>query len=359
MTDNLPATVAQEYGTGLEDIEDDVTAIPRVQVNHRTGTFKDALTGEEFPVMYGIALGMVRQRVLWAPSDDGPEPGSKPQCKSQDGKTGYPNMGVGNEEDLFPWENAPGLDPNTAAKDEHGRIILDCTGCPFAEWGAKGKNGKSKPPPCKERHTYPIFYSTEPVEGYVEGAFLETGIVSFQGSGVGPSRKYLSGFVRGKRPLYSAVTEIRLDVNRRGSVEYSVPTFTKIGEVPEGDWELFARDLPGMREYLTRAPRADDDGKDPVKAGGMSAQQAEANVMAGVSDDDVVDAEVVSAPAAQPAPAMPARPPLTRPVTPVAAPAAPAPTPVVQTPAESVVNAPAASVPISGTAPEDPDELPF
>ena len=316
---NAIANVADEYGTGLEDIQDDVTAVPRIGINHKGGTFKDTLSGEEFPKMYGVALGMIRQRVMWEPGDI--EPGAKPQCKSQDAKTGYPNMS-GKPGESFPWQEAPGLDPNTQPTDEHGRIIISCEGCPFTEWGKRDAKGKSKPPPCKERHTYPIIYNTTPSSnGVYEPPYMESGIVSFQGSGIAPSKKFLSGFVRAKLPLYSALIEIGLDVNKRGMVEYSVPNFKKISNVPQDEWELYARDLPTMREYLTRAPRPGDD-SDPAKTSGTSANQAARN--AGVVQAVVVEPEEQAAP--------------------------------VATPAQSVVNQ--ASTP-PAASPADDDDLPF
>lgn len=280
---NLPATVAEEYGTGLEDIEDEITAVPRIGIDHKAGVFKDSLSGEEFPRIYGVLLGMVKQRVMWEPGDI--EPGAKPQCKSQDSVTGYPNMS-GKPGESFPWAEAPGLDPNTQPKDEHGRIIISCDGCPFAQWGPRDAKGKSKPPPCKERHTYPVIYNRTAPTGTdpYDAPYMESGIVSFQGSGITPSKKFLSAFVRNKLPLYSAVVEIKLNVNKRGMVEYSVPEFTKLGQVPTEEWELYGRELAPMRDYLKRAPRPGDD-SDPSRSGGMTANQAATN--AGVATTQV------------------------------------------------------------------------
>lgn len=278
---NELARIAEEYGSGLEDIENEVSGVPRIGINHRGGTFKDSLSGEEFPTIYGIMLGMVKQRVMWEQGDI--EPGAKPQCKSQDAKTGYPNMS-GKPGDSFPWKDAPGLDPNTAPKDEHGRTILSCDSCPFAEWGPRNEKGKPTPPRCNERYTFPVLYNKEapPATGLYAPPYMESGIVAFQGSGISPSKKFLSAFVRGKRPLYSAVVQIDLDTNKRGMVEYSVPRFTKLGDVPQDDWELYARELAPLREYLRKPPRPGDD-QDDAKKPGVSAQQAAANVGAVVA----------------------------------------------------------------------------
>ncbi len=272
---NALANIADEYGTGLEDIEDEISAVPRIGINHSAGTFKDSLSGEEFANIYGVLLGMVKQRVMWEKGDI--EPGAKPQCKSQDAKTGYPNMG-GKPGESFPWKDAPVLDPNLAPKDEHGRITLACETCPFAEWGPRNEKGKSTPPACKERYTFPVLYNREdPGSSLYSPPFMESGIVAFQGSGISPAKKFLSAFVRNKRPLYSAVTKISLDVNKRGMVVYSVPTFTKLTDVPDDDWELYARELGPLRDFLRRPPRPGDD-QDDARKPGVSSARAAANV---------------------------------------------------------------------------------
>lgn len=329
---NLPATVSEEYGSGLEDVADEVGMVPRIGINHAGGTFKDSLSGEEFPKIVGVPLGVFKQRVFW-PATVGETP-SKPFCKSNDAKTGYPNMDA-EKDGGFPWSEAPGLDPNTQPKDEFDRPVIVCEGCPFAQWGKDPKTGKATPPPCKERHTYPFIYNRERTGDGYEAPYMESGIVSFQGSGIKPSKMYLAAFVRAKRPLYSGVVEVTLEVNKRGSVTYSVPRFAKVGNVPEDEWELYGRELPEMREFLTKPPRPGDD-KDPSRGHGQSASQAAANV--GVSPSSVVaNANVTTA----------------------------APTPTVQSPATSVVNgvaeqqsAPAGVV--DAEVVDDPDnDLPF
>ncbi len=322
---NTVATVVEDYGSGLEDLEGEIGAVPRIGINHPGGAFKDALSGEEFPKIIGVLLSVFKQRVFF-PSVVEEKP-SKPFCKSNDAKTGFPNMEL-EKNGGFPWSEAPGLDPNTQPKDEHNRTIIACETCPFAEWGRDAKTGKGIPPVCKERHTYPVIYNRTRSSDTYEPPYFESGIVSFQGSGIKPSKLYCASFSRAKLPLYSAVTEISLGVNKRGTVTYSVPTFTKIAAVPGDEWEMYARDIPEMRLFLTRPPRPDDDGTDPNKGHGQSAAQAASN--AGI----VANATVTVAPE-QPA----------QPVQAYVAPTAPS----------SVVepSAPASEPPIGD------DELPF
>lgn len=300
-TPNLPATVSEEYGTGYEDLDDEISAVPRIQISHKDGVFKDSLSGEEFATIIGVPLGVVKQRVMW--DAEVSETPSKPLCKSNDAKTGFPNMDA-EKDGGFPWSSAPGLDPNTQPKDEYDRIVIACDSCPFTTWGKNAKTGKPVPPPCKERHTYPFIYNrSQHGEGF-QPPYMESGIVSFQGSGIRPSKLYIAGFKRARLPLYTGVVKVSLDMAKRGSVDYSIPKFQKIGSVPDDELVNFAQEWPEMREFLSRAPRPSEDG-DPARGHGQSASQAAAN--AGVSratvttsTQSVVDAEVVDESVATP-----------------------------------------------------------
>lgn len=260
---NLPA-IPGHLETGLDDFDPNEASIPRISLNHKEGTFKDNLTGTEFPLIHGVILGLVKQRTMFA--TEMPAEGTmKPQCKSNDAAVGYPTM-EGHREELFPWRDA-GINPADAPKDDKGRVTLPCDACPFSKWGAN-----RKPPRCAERHTLPVLYSTDPSDG----ALVNAGIVSFQKSGIQPSKQYMSGFVRSKMPLYTAVTDIGLSRMKRGMVEYSVPHFKKVGETDPEAWEEFSAQYGALREFLRRPPRSDEDNVDPAKqhmAGG-SAQAA-------------------------------------------------------------------------------------
>jgi hypothetical protein len=291
---NLPAMV-EEYGTGLEDIEDEVGGIPRIAINHKAGVFKDTLTGEEFAKIVGVPLGVIRQRVMWSADMD--EAAKPPLCKSNNGKVGYPNS-ESEKNGGFPWSDAKDLNQATLPKDEQGRTIISCEGCPFAEWG-RDKTGKPVPPPCKERYTIPIMYNRE--GNSYDPPYMDSGILGFQGSGIKPTKTYAAGFIRTNRPLYSAVVEITLQSAKRGSVDYAFPVFRKVGPVPDADWEMFGRELPPLREYLTRPPRSEEEGG-TGRGHGQSSSQAAAN--AGFTQQaaatatvavatPVVDAEIV------------------------------------------------------------------
>lgn len=319
MTENLPATITEEYGTGLEDLDPNEVAVPRLKIDHANALFKDGITGEEFAKLSGVFLGMVKQRIFW---NRQVEENAKPRCKSNDAAVGYPNMTGPNQEDMFPWAES-GLDPNAMPKDEHGRVTIPCANCPFAQWG--GTRQKPKPPPCNELHTYPVMFASQ--EG---GPIDRAGIVQFKGSGIQASKGFLRGFNLAKKPLYSATAEVTLTTNKRGMVVYSTPEFRKTGEVPVDEWREYAMELSGLREFLRQPPRPADE------------------------ELSQVPGSVGSLPVPTPAPAPQAAPHVPQQRTAPAAPPAPPAQPAAPS---SVLDA--ASGNIEQPAQQDEDELPF
>jgi hypothetical protein len=277
MTDeNLPAQLA-DYMTGLEDLDPSTMGVPRINVQHKVGTFKDGNTGEEMAALTGIVLGLIRQRVMWAPET---VDNAKPMCKSNDAITGFPLM-EGAPDNLFPWEES-GFSPADMPRDEHDRVTIPCETCPFAQW-TKGKNNKNVPPACKERFTLPVLFSSD--DNWKPGEQLDrVGVVSFQGSGIKPTREYLGQFFRSRTPVYSAATRVKLNRMTRGSVEYAVPVFERIGNIDQEDWGDLSSELSNIRETLRQPPRPADDGSDPAKkhtvGGNVSASATASRVAA-------------------------------------------------------------------------------
>lgn len=278
----LPA----DYETGLEDFDASSAALPRIQIVHEHGVFVDKQTNEEFPLMYGVFLGLVAQRVFWAKEL---ENDSKPLCKSNDGETGYPNV-TGPAHSLFPWPKA-GLNPQNVPKDEHGRPILKCEGCPFAEWGPRTA-GKATPPPCSERYTMPVLFSTK--EG---GALDHAGLISVQRSGISSFKNYIGAFKRAHLPLFAAMTKVTLDTNKRGNVTYSTPKVARMADTDQAQWQDWAEQYRSVREMLRRppAPPKDDDG----------AQSTQPSNNSWGAQGAVVEAEVVESPWEETKPAQP------------------------------------------------------
>lgn len=320
MTSNAVANVT-DYDTGLEDFDASEASIPRISILHASGVFKDNQTGEENPILYAVILGLIKQRTMWPAQV---EDDTRPMCKSNDAEYGFPNV-KGPADSLFPWEEY-GMTVDEVAKDEFGRPTIACGTCPFKEWTV-GKANKNVPPRCSERHSFPMLYSTEADE-----APSRAGIVSFQRSGIGPSKAYLSGFKRGGVPLFSVITKLALDLNRRGQVTYSVPSFSRFGKTREIDWESYAKDLRGIREILRRPPRPDEDA---IAAGPLPVAQPRAATPAAASAP--VGAEVKPAAASV-----------------VDAASQPIVTTVIATPAPVATPAPAAA-----SVADDDDDLPF
>lgn len=337
-----------DYETGLEDFDPSEASLPRIQIAHKDGLFVDKQTNEQFPKIYGVFLGLIKQRAMWAKEleDD-----SKPLCKSNDSEWGYPNV-TGPGHSLFPWA-ATGIDPNVQPRDEEGRITMKCETCPMAQWGRSST--KNTPPPCSEKYTMPVHYSTEP-----GGQLDHAGIISFQRSSITPLKQFISAFIRMKQPLFSAYVELGLLLQKRGQVDYSVPTVKRGVAVPPENWEDFAREYRSIREFLRQRPRQ-ADGSAPVSAAqpaanawGASAQPVQAVV--------VVEDPWATSPNAGATPTWPATP----------APAAPAPnlmggslidaasTSVQQTSPAQPVQAPvAAPVQAAPVYVQDDDDLPF
>lgn len=203
--------------------------------------------------MTGVFSGLIKQRTMWAREvvDN-----AKPQCKSQDAETGYPNV-TGPEDSLFPW-GEHGTTVDMAEKDEYGRPTLKCASCPFSEWTRKGT--KSTPPPCSERYTMPMRYAAGINEAHVTFGDLDrAGIISFQRSGITPAKNYISTFVRAKTGIFTKFVNITLRMETRGKVTYSVPIFKLVGNVPQDEWEILVKEYRTLREFLRRAPRPADD----------------------------------------------------------------------------------------------------
>jgi hypothetical protein len=329
-----------DYETGLEDFDPTEAGLPRIHINHGEGTFVDKQTNEEFPIMYGVFLGLIKQRVFW-PREV--EDDMKPYCKSNDAEWGFPNM-TGPRGSLFPWSES-GMNPATQPKDEHGRVQIKCETCPFAEW--TNKDGKQVPPRCSERYTMPVHFNTTGPEG----PHTHAGIISFQRSSLTPLKRFIGAFSRSKEPLFSALFSMKLDLNKRGNVTYSVPKVARLGRTLDADWQDYATEYRSVRDMLRRPPRpTEGDSVLPAAtnnnwnpAAGSAAAAAGVVEATVVEDPWAVNQQVT--PAAEPTwPAQPAQPLVGAGLvdaasTPVAAPAR------------------TATVPVAAAA--DDDDLPF
>jgi len=290
-------------GLGLEDVGATDITLPRIQIDHPNGVFKNNLSGETFDTMRCVILGVVKQRIMW---DKTVDDGDKPLCKSPDFEHGFPNMGLDGKTPAnkqFPWAKSnfnPADFP--AEQGENGLVTLPCQSCIFKEW----EKGDWKQPPCSEQHTYPLMYQTE------DGGFMPA-LFSVQKTGIRPSRTYLNVFVQSHKPMFTVYTEIALNQQSRGTVMFSVPVFRKKEPTEETTWGEFAQQYRGIREFIRQAPRRQDEeegaeASDNTNTGPVTPTPAPAATVqapaqpAPVAGTATVPAPVVTPPAATTAP---------------------------------------------------------
>lgn len=305
-------------GLGLEDASISDIVIPRLRILHKKGMIADNLSSTEYPRLRVILLGLVKQRIMW---HEDVEDEDRPQCKSPNFEQGFPNV---DEDTLkkkrFPWDVSNfSADDFPASSGVNGLVTLPCAQCKFKEWGQD-----KKPPLCSEQHTYPLLYDTAQ-EGEEES--WVPALFTVQKTGIKPSRNYLSAFVQSKKPMFTAVTELTFSQHSRGSVEYSVPIFKRIGNTEPELWEEYANTFRTIRDFAKQAPRSKD------------------------SDDYYGEAEnnANTAPAAT-----------TTVVQEPVQQAAPTQAPVQQAPAPAQEAAPPAAAPPAASTPADDDgDLPF
>lgn len=231
--------------TGLEDFDASDAVTPRIKIVQREALWEENLSNRRFEELRFIALGLVKQRVLF---HHNVEDNDVPMCKSSDFLTGYVNPETPKNKS-FPWDIS-GFNKNDFTPDEQGNIKLSCEGCKLKEWGA---SPISDAPYCAEQWTLPIYYDSSG-DGSEEWS---PAILTLQKSSLKAIRTFLTGFKASGRPPFLSIGVGRLRLMQRGQVDYSVPTFTKLGDSPMDRWQEFSEQFVTMREYLTRPPIRD------------------------------------------------------------------------------------------------------
>lgn len=220
---------------GMEDFSTDDLVMPRLVLNHKDATFKDSLSGEEFKTLDSvIILGLINQRVLW--DAEVSEGKSAPLCKSVDGKFGFANPKT------FPWKTAKLV----ASDFDEEAPQVTCANCHLKEWGTHPNNDT---PYCTEQKTLVIL---QPVSG-IDGAYAPA-LLTVQRSAIKAVNSYFSSFQRSQMPSFTAITTIGLNAQKRGSVEYAVPTFAKVGDSDEAAWPDYANQYRLVRTIVTKPP---------------------------------------------------------------------------------------------------------
>ena len=234
------------FNTGLDEFDSNDATIPRLQIQHHDGKFKDSLSNEEFEKVDVIILGLVKQRILWDAIMDEED---KPVCKSTNHHDGYPQL-VAEEkgQKLFPIEKS-GFDLKDYPPDENGDVALPCAGCALKEWGS---HPDGKKPYCSEQYTLPVLYA--PTDGVWVPALM-----TFQKTGLKPLKSYLTGFSRSKTPAFQAITQIGLDLRSFANNPFCVPNFKKVGETDMEDWIGYSTSYEGIAEFLRMPPTRQGD----------------------------------------------------------------------------------------------------
>lgn len=216
---------------GLEDMEGDSGATPRITIDHKSAEYRDNLSGISVPEFEGIILGLIKQRVLWPPEMSEDE--SQPLCKSINHVEGMPSAS-------FPLKESgltlvEGVAPN-------------CGDCKLAEWDS---HPTRKGPWCQEQFVLAVLAD---LEG--DGA-MAPALLTYQRSGLKAAKQYLGGFARKRQPAFSVVTKFALTPNKRGSVAYATPVISRLGETDTDMWEMYGENYLAIRSFL-QTPRTDD-----------------------------------------------------------------------------------------------------
>lgn len=269
-------------GVGLQDIDSSDMAMPRIKILHAEGLFEDQLTNEQFPSFDAIVLVIAKQRIMWFPKI---HPDAQPQCKSNDFKTGFPNVNPSIDSDGFPWADSNFTQENLVINPVNGLPSLSCANCKFTEWGKDGSR-----PRCGEMHTYPLLRLDE--DNNVSPALM-----TVQGSSIKPSKAFATSFkVRGE-PFFFYKSHLSLVPAKSGSVAYSIVKFSKSGGTDPEEYAGYAAQAESLYDYLTKPPRnRNEDDEAPAE---MSANVNEP-VVVQEAPPAIVVPPVVAAPPAPP-----------------------------------------------------------
>ena len=318
----LPANWSDEEFAdfGMEDIGQDELAVPRLEIVHEEGLFRDRNTQTTYAELDCVILGVVKGRIMW---DREVDEGDRPRCRSNDHKVGFPQMRTDipvNKQ--FPWDKS-NFAPSAFPPGPDGQIRLPCAQCHFKDWDHNGFGQKK--PPCAETYAMPLMYVD--LSGNYSPAIL-----TLKSSAVPAVRKYITPFKAGKQPLFTATTKMTLNIERKGGPngkKYSVPVFRRTGQSDTALWQEFMGQFRSIRDYLQREPRPDDKAPKQV-ASARAATQLDPN------DPWNQPQQANDWPAQQPNPAdawptnqqqqTAATPPQPAPVAPPVAPPTPAPT---------------------------------
>lgn len=252
---------------GMEDIDSSELSLPRLEIVHEEGRFRDRNSQQEFERLQAVILGVVKGRIMW---DRVMDDNDRPQCRSNDFRTGFPQMRTDiPQSKQFPWDKS-NFAPTAFPPGPDGQIRLPCAQCHFKDWDHNGFGQKK--PPCSETFHLAMMYD----DG--SGVFSPA-ILTLKSSAVPSVRKYITPFKAQKQPMFTALTEMTLNIERKGGAngkKYSVPTFKRIGQSNPANWQEYMGSFRSIRDFLQREPRPDDKAPKPV-ASSRAATQLDEN----------------------------------------------------------------------------------
>lgn len=262
----LPAIPDDDAMLGLEQLDERDMQTPRLSIVHTEGVFLNSLTGQKLPALNGVLLGVIKQRVLF-PAEVGPEKVG-PMCRSTNFVDGLIDQKTPSR---FPWKTVPGLKIADFTTDEgtgNGRTI-SCASCPLKEWETHPT--RAKIPWCSETWGLPFALDLP------DGGFM-TAILQVKGSGIKPVKAFTTIFQASKRPAFTARCTMKLEVNRRGTVDYSVPVLTMGDPTDAADHPAYANAYRAARAFMLSSAAAidpDDDVPAPATSHGAAATDEE------------------------------------------------------------------------------------
>ena len=245
----VPATEHQWTSTGLEDFSVTDAVLPRIKIDHQNGMWVDNLGGLQMATLRFIALGLVKQRVLFHHVVENED---VPMCKSADYQSGFPNPDAPSDKS-FPWQLS-GFDKNDYPPDAKGNVKL-----PVRRVRPQGLGlppGERQPLLLGAVDLADLLRRLAGRLGRVESGDPHAAEVEHQAD------PHLLHAVRrqSNKPPFLAIGRGTLKINTRGSVTYSVPSFSKEGESPRDRWMEFSEQFTEMRSFLVRPPVREQDG---------------------------------------------------------------------------------------------------
>ena len=196
----------------------ELSSLARMTIEHNSGMYLiNEIPVERVQLDSVILLGAVRQRVMFTPRGEAAGTGGL-ECKSYDFERGKPTALFPRDSSNFP-EFA--IDEAIAAEVPE----LNCGACIFKNWKTNDQ-GRKVHSRCTPQIVVPLLLPQ--MDG--SAPFIPA-VVSYQRSAEQPITEYMKEFTKANRPAYTAISQLRLNVNLGSGFKYSTPKFTLIGDI--------------------------------------------------------------------------------------------------------------------------------